>query len=262
MNKSLQVVLSLLVPSVLLISPVRAGEEAKSPEDVFKAFASAMKQVDVKTAMSHLTRDSQTWITGMTLLWAAVSKEFSANDEKNGKARIAAIEHVLKRHGVSYDAAVYDAAAWEILVDRKNSSEKLVALTKTVKYKPALAADFLKIVTRLEGPSVFKAIGGAKLKDVTIDTETAKGQVTKGKDSTTSALSIFEIAFPSAIEECDTLYFALQDGVWKIDLIETYRNRPPPPPQVQQPSPQIQTTVTHYDSRPGLLRRLCPWLCR
>ncbi|MCI0379164.1 MAG: hypothetical protein L0215_16270 [Gemmataceae bacterium] len=248
--------LASLVLGVFLIGPAPAGEDAaKSPEDVFKAFAAAMKQVDVKSAMTHVTRDSQTRITGMTLAWAAVSKEFSASDEKNGKARIAAIDHALKRHGISDDAAV-----WQISDDPETSIKKFVELSKTVKDKPALAADFLKIVTRLDGPSVFQAIGGAKLKDVTIDTETAKGQVTRGKDSTTSALSIFELAFGYVTEGCDTFYFELQDGVWKIDLVETYRNRPPPPSTQVQPPP-VQSPPPRYDPQPGLLRRLFSRLC-
>jgi hypothetical protein len=260
MIQSLAVGLASLVLGVLLVGPAYAGDDrARSPEDVFKAFASAMKGEDVRGAMSHLTRDSQSWITGMALVWSMVSREFSADDRHNGKERIAAIEQALKRHGVSYDAA-----RWKSMGSLKDSFQQVVALGEPVKDKPALAGDLLKIVTRLQNPSVFKAIGTATLKDVAIDREAATGRVTSPiaaeKDNPTRASSIFELALLSATEGAATFYFRLEDGVWKIDLFETCSNipPPPPPPQPQRPAARVQPPVIDCEPRPGLVRRWCP----
>jgi hypothetical protein len=259
MIKSLQVVLALLVPSVLLVAPVRAdGDQDKSPEDVFKGFAAAIKKDDVKAVMSHVTHDSQSHIAGTTWLTALLDKSFTgmtffnSKPTRKEKEHIAAIDEVLKRHGLSEDAVLKKLEKDNgEPITLEDLQRQLVPVVQLVKDKPAFVTEMLKVRTdRLETAAGVKEIGEAKVKEVKIDGKQAKSQVT----------------FPGAYgkESTGTIYFKLESGVWKIDFIETERNwpLPPPPPQVQPPAPQVQRPATHYDSRPGLLRRLFPCLRR
>jgi hypothetical protein len=260
MIQSLQVVLALLAPSLLLVAPVRAdGDQDKGPEDVLKAFAAAMKKEDVKAMMSHVTRDSESRITGMIGLLLSLSKSFSQGffnhkPTPEEQKHIDAIDAILKRHGVSEEALLKKLGNGKEPPTQEEITRNLVAIGESVKDKRAFVAEVMKYYTaRLEdtpdiGFDGFKEIGQAKVKEVKIDGQQARSQVT----------------FPGADgkEGMATIYFKLESGVWKIDLIETNRNwpQPPPLPQVQPPATQVRPPAVYYDCRPGLLRRWCPCL--
>jgi ketosteroid isomerase-like protein len=62
---------------VFLVVPARAGVDPdKSPEDVFKSFAAAVKKNDMKAMMSHLTSDSQAATAGIMAFAAAFDEVF------------------------------------------------------------------------------------------------------------------------------------------------------------------------------------------
>jgi hypothetical protein len=247
MRRFLPMSIALLVLSGLLAAPARAEDQKeKSPGEVFQAFAAAMKKEDIKTSLSHLTRDSQAWLTGMTIAWSMVSKEFSADDPKDGKARIAAIDSALKRHGVSVDGDLGKTVG-----DLKDSQKPIVALGETVKDKPGLASDFHKIITRMPVQSKFQFVGGATIQTFVSDGETAKGRMIPPSAAdlqrASRAASLFELTLESALDGVETFYFKKEDGVWKIDMIETWKNVPPPLPIPQpQPSTRSQPPVVVY----------------
>lgn len=248
---------ALLASCVFLVGTARSDDDqAKTPEDTFKAFTAAMKKEDVKAAMSHLTRDSQSALIGDTLSFAKLSRDFSSSDQKNGKARLAAIESILKRHKI-------EEATEKFWKDNNPTTQSLLALGNVVKDKAAPASDFHKVATRVAGSSAFKAFDGAKLNGVKIDGTKATGQVTYpvGKRPTTSdlnldapegnGLSILELALEFT-RGFETYCFKLEDGVWKIDVIRTneeYSRSSPPSPSPQPPShatlsPQTACYVT------------------
>jgi hypothetical protein len=245
MRQSLPRLLALLVLGVFLPSPAHAGDDkAKSPEDVFKACAAAWKNGDAQTCMSHLTRDSQSVIAAYTCSAALIEKAFSRPwfgepITPKEKEHIDAIDVVLKRHGVSEEAI-------QRIIKRDDKKptpeeEKFLALGELVKDKPAFVTEMLKVSTgSVEDPSL-KEIGEAKVKEVKIDGQQAKGQV--------------KFTAADGKEKTATVYFKTESEVWKIDLMETWRNWPRPPPQVK-PAPQIQPEAPPTYSRPGPLRRL------
>jgi hypothetical protein len=253
MRQSLPRSLTLLVLGFFLAAPGYAGDEkGKSPEDVFKAVVAAMKKQDMKAMMSHMTRDSQSKIAGSMWLRATLDKAFTGmrffEDTKKltpkEKEHIAAIDKVLNRHSLSEDALRKIAEK-----DKKEPTwdeEMFVAIGEYVKDKAAFVREILKVLeVRLEPSDLLETIGKsiaeAKVKEVKIDGQQAKSQVT----------------FPGSEgkESKGTIYFKLESEVWKIDLIETNRNWPPPPPSPQV-QPQVEPRATPSYSRPGLLRRL------
>jgi hypothetical protein len=244
MLQSLLRLLALPVLGVFLVAPAHAaGDKDKSPEDIFKAFAAAMKKEDAKVAMSHLSRDSQSAIAGFMLI-AATSLEF---DEETKKQTRKPFEDLLKRHGISSDDALRkipeDHVALFGEAIGREFPKNLVALGEMVREKPAFVADVLKIMDKHPVWEIkeLTQIGEAKIKDIKIEGEQAKGRVTipsiEGKERTV------------------TYYLKMENGVWMIDAIETYRKMPPPPRPVQA-APQVQPQATPSYSRPGPLRRL------
>jgi hypothetical protein len=251
MIKSLQALLALLVPSVVLVAPVRAAGDRDSPEDVFKSFAAAMKKADVKVMMSHMTRASQSATVGGIGFLALIDKGFYGfmNDRitpKQKKEYRAAIEEVMNRHGLSDDAVT---RIFEKMDRQTTTYEQFVPIGELVKDKAAFISEILKVSRDVQKScDGLKEMWEATVKEIKIDGQRAKAQAT----------------FPGADgkEKAATIYFKLESGVWKIDLIDTSRNwpQPPPPPQVQQQATQAQPPPNHSNSRPGLLRRLFPCL--
>jgi hypothetical protein len=255
MRHSLPRSLALLSLGFFLVASARAGDDkGKSPEDVFKAFAAAQKKEDVKTSMSHLTRDSQSAIAGTTFFAALLDKAFFGfmNDHitpKQKKEHSTVIDKVLNRH-LSKDAMR------RILEKDKNQAtideENFLVIGELVKDKPTFVDEVFEITTKDEpmgkkGFPGFVEISEAKVNEVKIDGQQAKGELT----------------FPDTdpTERKSAIYFKMESGVWKIDLIDTNRNWPQP-----SPSPQVQTHVqpqaTPSYSRPGLFRRLLDRLCK
>ncbi len=235
-----------LVLGACLVAPAHAaGEKDKSPEDVFKAFAAAMKKDDLKAMMSHMTRDSQSASAATMVgvaLWDDVFFGFM-NDRvtpKQKEEHSAVIREVLSRHGLSEDALRKKLGKdYKEPTTEEERTRLLLAGAELVKDKPAFVTEIRDVCTGVQRlTDEFKEIGEAKLKEVKIDGQQAKAQVTfpraRGKDNK------------------GTVYFKLENGIWKIDLVETNRNWPPPP-QVQ---PQVQPQAPPSYSRPGLLRRL------
>jgi hypothetical protein len=239
MITSLQVRLALLGASVVLVAPVRAaGDRDNSPEDVFKSFSAAAKKADVKSMMSHMTRDSQSATVGGIWFVASLDSAFFGKEEYR-----AAIEEVMKRHGLSDDALTKISERMDM--ETTTDQERFVAVGELVKDKAAFITEILKVSKDVKKPSDwFNEMREATVKEVKIDGQRARAQAT----------------FPGADgkEKTATIYFKLESGVWKIDPIETNRNwpEPPPPPQVQRPATQVQPPPNYYYSRPGLLRRL------
>ena len=257
--KPLQVVLASLVVSFFFVGPAHTGDDpGKSPEDVFKAFASALKKEDLKVAMSHLTRDSQSLIAGSIWLSAPLAKRVIGIDiaarglrgpkREEALGRIAAVDEVLKRHGLS------DDVMWKILEKENKASTvdwydlaTFVTLGEFIKDKPAFVADYLKKTANTSAKeNWFNEIREAKVKEVKIGGQQAKGQA-KFPGATSFAVA-------------GTIYFRLEGAVWKIDLLETYRNWPPLPasPQAQPPTTEAQTPALDQQSRPRLFPRRCP----
>jgi hypothetical protein len=238
MRHSLARSLALLVLGVFLVAPAYAeGDNDKSPEDVFKAFVAAVKKEDVKTSMSYLTRDSQSAIAGLMLI---VARTNPFQFDKKGEEARKAFDDVLKRLGISDDALrkIPKDLSDAIMEPPKN----IAAWGETVKDKPAFVADVLQIVTKLVGGDIvgFKQFGEASIKDVKIEGEQAKAQVT----------------IPSAgnTKRTETYYFKLENQVWKIDFIRKMEE--PPPASSPAPPPQAQRQAPPSYSRPGPLRRL------
>jgi hypothetical protein len=258
MIKSPLVVLTLLIPSALLVAPAHAGDEKdKSPDDVFKSFTAAMKKDDMKAAMSCVTRDSQSYLAGTMWYAAELSREFFGfmNDKitpKQKKEHTGAIDEVLKRHGLSQDA-------WYSILDKDDKrltkdediTRVYVALGECVKDKSAFVTEVLKVL-KTRGEAIqdideAKRIWEGIVKEVKIDGKQARCQLT--------------FAGADGKEQTATIYFKSETEVWKMDLIETYRNWPqPPPPREVKPAAKVQP-APRYDSRPGLLRRLLSRLC-
>jgi hypothetical protein len=259
MIKSLQVVFAVLIPGVLLVCPVRADEKDKSPEDVFKDFAAAVKRGDVRAGMAHMTRDSQSAIAGSTCFAAVLSKPsrilnntpFSPKE----KELINAIDDVLNRHGLSEGARskAMDQYKKEATAD-EDECRLFVVVGEVVKEKAAFVAEMIKVLEPADDGKELgvTGIGEAKVKEVQIDGKRARGQV----------------SFPGADgkEQSASIYFKAESGVWKIDFIETSRNwpQPPPPPpaQVQRPPTQAQLSVVVCETQRRVVRCWCPCLRR
>jgi hypothetical protein len=252
MINSFEFAFALLVPNLLLVPPDHAGgDRDKNPEDVFKGFAAAMKKDDVKAVMSYVTRDSQTGIAGLMWISAFGDKSFTGaiiNNKREitpkEKEHIDAIDEVLKHHGLSDDAMekILEKERKEPTKD-ENNIRMLVALGEPVKDKAAFVREVLKVTTgRIDSDYGVKEIGETKVKEVKVDGKQAKSQVT--------------FPGPDGKEGTGTIYFKLESEVWKIDLVETVRQWPPPPPE----GPKAQPPATHDNSRQWLLRPLCP--CR
>ena len=240
MRQFLAISLAMLVLGVLLVGPAHAGDKDKSPEDVFKAYAAAMKKDDVKAGMSYLTRESQTVLAGV-MSWALyVGKNYLDKDVE----RLKMIEETLKRHNLSVDDAVRKIEEEEFNRPPKTTEDLirlLLTLGAMVKDKPALVSDVLK--SSILGKAwaqqhLGKDIGKAKISEVKIDGQKAKGVATmlsaEGKETT------------------DTVYFKLENGAWKIDGIETVCNRPDPRPA----APQVQPPAPRAEPPTGPVRRL------
>jgi hypothetical protein len=209
--------------------------------------------VDVKAGMSQLTRDSQKTLSGSMVLALAAGK--NALDEDiaivaDGKERLKTIEETIKRHGVPVEPAR------ELLMmkpppegfDMDDVNAKIRALAVRVKDQPGLVADVLKfsIYGKVFAINLgFIDRGYANIKDVKIEGKQATGVATlidaDGKMTT------------------EPVYFKREDGNWKLDLIETTRYRPEPPPRAETPMPRAEAPTPRYERyepRPGPLRRL------
>ena len=249
MNKYIQIAPALLAASFLLAAPVRADDrQAKSPEEVFSAFAAAAKKDDVKVMMSQMTRDSQAYTVGGiwfvalldSVFYGFMNDRFSPQQKQQYKT---AIYEVMKRHGLSEDAMkrIFE----KIDMEKTADAQSFAAIGELVKDKPGFIKD-IRMVSRdaQELASGFNEIAAITLKEVTINRHLAEARAT----------------FPGADgkEKAATVYFKLEDGAWRIDLTKTDGNWPPPP-QVQQ-SPQEKPSVTNCEARPGLWRCLFPRL--
>jgi hypothetical protein len=255
MGQSLHRSFALLALGFFLVAPGRAGDDKnKSPEDVFKAFAAAQKKEDVKTSMSLLTRDSQSAVAGTTGLAAILDKAFFGFMNRHitstqKKEHSAAIDKILNRHGLSEDAMrrIVEKDKNEAIVDEEN----LLVIGELVKDKPTFVDEVFEITTKDEsmgkkGFPGFVEISEAKVQEVKIDGQQAKSPlIFPGTDSE---------------ETKGTIYFKLETGVWKIDLIETNRNWPQAV-QISQVQPHEQPQSTPSYSRPGLFRRLLDRIC-
>jgi hypothetical protein len=255
MRQSLPRLFALLALGFFLVAPGRASDDKnKSPEDVFKAFAAAQKKEDVKTSMSLLTRDSQSAVAGSTGLTALLDKAFFGFMNRHitptqKKEHSTVIDKVLNRHGLSEDAMrrIVEKDKTEAIIDEEN----LLAIGELVKNKPTFVDEVFEITTKDEsmgkkGFPGFVEISEAKVQEVKIDGQQAKGELT----------------FPDTdpTERKSAIYFKMESGVWKIDLIETNRNWPRAAQSSQvQPHEQPQSTPSY--SRPGLFRRLLDRLC-
>ena len=248
MRQSLSRSVALLVLGFFLAAPAYTGDEkGKSPEDVFKAVVAAMKKQDMKAIMSHLTRDSQSVIAGFMLIVA-----WSEPSDKRGEEARKAFEDVLKRHGISSDDALRKIPKdrWDAFVElaRDNFPKNIVAWGETVKDKPAFVDDVLKLATKYEGwktTESSKWIDETKIKDVKIDKDQAKG----------------ESNMPNFVnsERIQDVYFKLENGVWKIDLVRMIQEPPsasPPRASAPAPTPQVQRQSPPSYWQPGPLRRL------
>jgi hypothetical protein len=229
MRQSLPRSLALLVLGFFLAAPAHAGDEKdKSPEDVFKAFAAAMKKGDAQACMSHLSRDSQSAIAGWMVM-AACSERSDKTEEEACKP----FEDVLKRHGISDDVRKkIRKDFWDAIGDKKN----IVALGEMVKDKPAFVEDVVKVGAKYLG---WQNMEFGEAKEVKIDGEQAKGQRT--------------IPNGEGKERTETVYFKLETGVWKIDVIRMIEE--PVGASPPAPSPQVQPPAAPSYSRPGVLRR-------
>ena len=248
MIKSLQVALAWLLTSLILIASLRAdSDKSNSPEDVFKAFAAAQKNHDMKVMMSHMTSDSQSGLAGGMWFGAEFQKSLmglrilGSGPTPKEQKQIAAIEAALKRHGLSDNKLMK-------FLERNNKveateDERYVALGKLVNDKPGFVKEILKVMDPTSG--AFNELGAAKMTEVKIG-----GQRAKGRAKFTGA---------DGKENTATIYFQLEGGIWKIDLIETNRSWPRPPPAQPAATP-VQQPVTQSNSRPGFLRRLCSCL--
>lgn len=243
MSQSFPRIITLLVLGVFQIPPAAAGDEKnKSPEEVFNAFVAAQKKEDVKTSMSHLTRDSQSAVAGSTWFSAVLDKGFFGimNDNitpKQKKEHAAAIDKVLNRHVVSNEAM--RKTLNKDMSEPSRIQEMFVPIGELINDKAAFVEDVFEVTDERDkkGFAGFMRIDQAKLGEVKTDGQHAKGQAT--------------------IQETDTItiYFKLESGVWKIDLKETQENLPQPQPPLQTERPmQLQGSPTY--SRPGLLRRM------
>jgi hypothetical protein len=238
MRQSATIVLGSLILSALLAVPAYSdGDKGKRPEDVFKAFAAAIKAGDVKSSVACLNRDSQSAAAALALFVACGDVVL---DKKEVRAPF---DQVLNRHGIPTDNAsrksLSDRSDLFLEVIGNEFPKNLVALGDSVRDKPAFVADVFNILRELGlKADEFEGIGAAKIEDVKIEGEQATGRVTipgaEGKEST------------------KTYYFKLENGAWKIDVIDTIRKaRPQPQAQPAQPIP--------YCPRLGLLHRLRNW---
>jgi hypothetical protein len=267
MIKSLRVGLALLAFGLVSTPACVSADEGRSLEDVVKLFAAAIKKNDVKAATSHLTRDSQSVLAGAAWFAIVLSKpsRFEMPGWKNNipltekeKAQIAAIDGFLKRHGLS-------EAAWKKALDEDKKKPKtddgsrmFLVLGEVVKDKAAFLAECLKddSLAKVFGWNCYTLQAAPELSDrweanitgLVIESREARGRVT--------------VREADNKETTGTIYFKMEGGVWKIDLIQTDRNWPPPrptqPPQVQPTGPETQPPTICSDLPPIVFRCLCP----
>jgi hypothetical protein len=204
--------------------------------------------------MSLLTRGSQSAVAGTTGLAAILDKAFFGFMNRHitptqKKEHSAAIDKILNRHGLSEDAMrrIVEKDKNEAIVDEEN----FLVIGELVKDKPTFVDEVFEITTKDEsmgkkGFPGFIEISEAKLQEVKIDGQQAKSPLTFGSTD--------------GEERKGTIYFKLEAGLWKIDLVETNRNWPQAA-QTSQVLPHEQPQATSSYSRPGLFRRLLDRLC-
>jgi hypothetical protein len=187
--------------ALALVEGAQPGE--KSPEDVFQEAAAAIKKEDVKGFFAHLTKDSQSAVSGGMVMVLGMAKAFAKFDKKDGAEKAKLIDDLFTRHGLSDDVLAKLKGADKS--DDKSIGRVILALGGLVKDKAAFTQDALKVLPKLsKKDQPFKEIGEASLKDVKMDGDKAQGQLTSRKDGT---------------EKTETLYFRMEDGAWKIDVL-------------------------------------------
>lgn len=196
---------SLLFLSCLIMGAGCGGSGGgKTPDEAFQNMVEALKKEDMRGMMVNLTTGSQKFITGSIASALIGMKQFAPLSK--GKIDAKAIDEVLKRHSVDEAKAM---AAMKSLEASGKDIEKVLEVVNNIAAPvsdgPGFVDDAFKVMKGMKGPNNPLDIGtDAKLKDVTIDGDKAKGKVETAKRT-------------------EDIYFTKEGGAWKVDLIPMLR---------------------------------------
>jgi hypothetical protein len=152
----------------------------KSPEDVLAAAMKAVDKEDWRGFCLCLTEDSRVVMVG-GMAQIGVFMKLSANfpgTKEEDKARFKAIDDVLKKHGLTEEH--FSKLSKEPMPkDKAGMQAALRKIGAPVKDRAAFVADMMKTMKSLskDGQSDFAAIKSAKLEELKVEGDTAKGVI-------------------------------------------------------------------------------------
>jgi hypothetical protein len=172
----------LTIVTLLLLAASGCGKSGKTPEQVFNEMVEAAKNEDGKALMATLTKDSQKVITGTMVIAMMNMKEG---------------EEVLKKYAINVDLVGEKMGGG----DPKTIMKSMRDVADLVKDAPGFVHDTIPVMKKVD-PKKSPATGmsGAKIKDVKVDGDKAKG---------TAEIEGQTFELP----------FLKEDGTWKIDLV-------------------------------------------
>lgn len=202
--------LALLLLSGIAGLESQAGEKKtplyKTPQAVFDAARKAAEKGDGKGVIQILSDDNRDGMAGMMVIIGSFSTQvgaaFAKTDED--KEKIKKIDDVLTRYGVTQEMAK-NAIALAKEMKGKQPFEALPPLRKLlepVKDRAGLIADMM-VLTDKKGGKPFDEFKTAKLQDVKVDGDVARGSVLVTKDGA---------------EKTEPIEFRKEGGGWKIHM--------------------------------------------
>ncbi len=204
----------LCAAALLLVGTAGAGggkKVYKTPQEVFDAAKTAIKNNDTKTAMDCLTDEARDTLTGGVAFMALMAKGFGAFAQKDEeKEKLKKLDDVLNRHGLTEE---YVKTLPKPQIGKKPSPEEIKEgikkLVAPIKDRGGFVADVLALLPSKDGKKggPFEELGGnPKLEDVKVTGDRAKGEMVGMKDGK-------EVRKP--------IDFKKEGGGWKIDIDPT-----------------------------------------
>jgi hypothetical protein len=188
----------------------QAGEQKaplyKTPQAVFDAAKKAAEKSDLKAIIQTHSDDNRDLAAGMMLILGAYGTQLGPAVAKTDedKAKIKKIDAVLTRYGVTPEMAKH-AIVLAKEMNGKQPSESLPPLRKLlepVKDRAGLVADMM-VLTDDKGGDPFDDLKTAKLQEVKVDGDVARGSVLVTKDGA---------------EKTEPIVFRKEHGGWKIHI--------------------------------------------
>jgi hypothetical protein len=192
----------------LVLSGCGGAASYSTPDAAFKGMQTAAEKEDWKAFCETLTDDSRDMMAGsMAFGGMFMSKMGALGAKEEDKAKLKTIDEVLKKHGLT-EEHFSKLPKDPMPKDKAGQQAAMRKMVEPVKDKAAFVGDMMKSMKSLskDGESNFSMIKSAKLEELKVEGDTAKGVIVtqiKGQDKR------------------EPVEFRKVSGSWRVELLPT-----------------------------------------